>query len=147
MSFLTSRRISSSVSAILFNCVVSMFPPISFYMHPTLSRKHCQARSLKLAAFGRSHPKLFLTLSRIASKTNGPLIPGPSHHRGLFLTSNGPGIRPDLWLEFQSSPALTLPTFAGVGPVRIYSFVSAINPQMRLRLHLILSHIISQALN
>ena len=29
-------------------------------------------------------------------------------------------------------PALILPTFAGVGPVRIYSFVSAINPQMRL---------------
>ena len=49
---------------------------------------------MKLAAFGRSHPKLFLTLSRIASKTNGPLIPGPSHHRGLFLTSNGPGINP-----------------------------------------------------
>ena len=22
------------------------------------------------------------------------LIPGPSHHRGLFLTSNGPGISP-----------------------------------------------------
>ena len=30
--------------------------------------------------------------------------------------------------------ALILPTFAGVGPVKIYSFVSAINLQMRLKL-------------
>jgi len=28
---------------------------------------------------------------------------------------------------------LILPAFSGAGPVRIYSFVSAINPQMRLK--------------
>ena len=34
----------------------------------------------------------------------------------------GSGIRPDLWLEFQSSPALILLAFAGASPVKIYSF-------------------------
>ena len=33
-----------------------------------------------------------------------------------------------------SQPALILPTFAGVGPIKIYSFVSAINLQMRLNI-------------
>ena len=63
-------------------------------MHPTLSRKHCQARSLKLVAFGRSHPKLFLTLPRIASKTNGPLIPGPASEVPSWTLLTGPGISP-----------------------------------------------------
>jgi hypothetical protein len=63
-------------------------------MHPTLSRKHCQARSLKLVAFGRSHPKLFLTLPRIASKTNGPLIPGPASEVPSWTLLTGPGINP-----------------------------------------------------
>jgi len=63
-------------------------------MHPTLSGKHCQACSLQLVAFGRSHPKLFLTLPRIASKTNGPLIPGPASEVPSWTLLTGPGISP-----------------------------------------------------
>ena len=59
---------------------------------------YCRLLTVKLVAFGRSHPKLFLTLSRIASKTNWPQLhiriilkcPDPrsnTHHSRLFLTS------------------------------------------------------------
>jgi len=48
MSFLTSRRISSIASAILFSCFVSML--YLFLMYPIISGTGCQACSLELEA-------------------------------------------------------------------------------------------------
>jgi len=64
ISFLTRRRISSIASAILFNCIVSIFIPFNLY--PILSFSHCQAWSLQLEAFFKFHINPYaLTIERI----------------------------------------------------------------------------------
>ena len=113
MSCFTSCRISSKISAILFKW--SLFIIFSFlnssYTIPD------QLSSLKLEACGSRYKLRPRDLSLSRRKPDQwaeviplrvlplhwSLIPGPSHHRGLFLTSNGPGISTSSLPGFPSS--------------------------------------------